>query len=157
MDIKKITMLLRARESEEQLAVRDLSKVVKVLDERTAAWNEVRIEREKLEKKEEENKKKAKEYALQGKSVDEIQGLLTFAESLGKKIEELKKLEAVKEKDSKQAQVRAAHAEEDLLLARVEKKKVEVLLEQKMQEERVRKYAEDEDAQEELSQRKRTI
>lgn len=150
-------MLLRARESEEQLAVRDLSKVVKVLDERTAAWNEVRIEREKLEKKEEENKKKAKEYALQGKSVDEIQGLLTFAESLGKKIEELKKLEAVKEKDSKQAQVRAAHAEEDLLLARVEKKKVEVLLEQKMQEERVRKYAEDEDAQEELSQRKRTI
>ena len=157
MDMKKIKVLLKAKESEEQLALRDHAAVVKVLDERTASLKEVMVEREKLEEEVKRYKRNAQEGALQGKPVNEIQGFLKFAESLEKKILELKKIETVKEKECKQAQVRADHAEKDMVHARIEKRKVEVLLEQKLQEERVRKYAEDEVLSEEISQRKRNI
>jgi flagellar biosynthesis chaperone FliJ len=147
----KLTSLLRSREADEHEALQERMRVFKIFDDRLKALQEVEADCDRIRLQLKELESSGRRQALQSGDVRQVASVNDFSGVLRKKLAQLQGLLAERTEDFEKAKTRASLAEEDLVKARVERKKVETLIASQEKSKRIVDAALDESAQDEYS------
>ncbi len=137
----KLRALRRTFEIEEQRALAARNQVDSVVKERQAITEDLYARRDKLLKSLEDLRTDGRKKALHSGDGSQLASISRFSTRLEKELAELQEVIASREKELNSALERLEVAEEELVEARLEKKRLERLLDKREFSERIRDEA----------------
>ena len=147
---KKLASLLKSREAEEYQALQETMRIDKVLSEREKLLSKVEEQIGQILSQIQEIEGPARGEALQSGDATKVASLCDFVAILHKKVAKLQNLKQQRKEDLESAKSRMALAQEELLKARVERKKIETLMAGEERSRRLVDAAIDESEQDDL-------
>ena len=147
----KLQALQRACEVEEQRALEEKMRVDSIVEARQSLVDQIGAEREELERTLEGLHTKRRDVALQNGDASQLASISRYRVRLTKELGEIEENFQARLKELDVALARAEIAEEELVAARVERKKVEKFLDSREQSARVVDAAIEESESDELS------
>ena len=140
----KFDALLKSREVNENEALQEELRVRSILDERRVVYDNFVSRKEGLVEQIAYLRSRARIDALRKGDVNGLSTVIHFLRALEKQLAELDKSVVKKKVELDVAKNRAMLAGNDVVLARIERKKVETLVEGRVQSQRVLEAARDE-------------
>ena len=137
----KLEALQRTYQLEEREVLQHKKEVEDVVDERRKKLEELHLENERLELELKKVRTTDRAVALTQGDAPQLLTLSRYEARLKRELKNLSALIEEQDRELKQALVRAEIASDDLVAARIEKKKVERFLEQKAESMRARDAA----------------
>lgn len=151
----KLQALLRTCEADEQNAAREYGMLQEVLEERKARLEGVSRERQELADKLEKLEHERKSSGPHSGQAAGVSSITSYTKRLTAQIEKLEDTLQLAREDVTRAQQRCDMAYEELVEARIEKKKIEKLIGSRDQAERNSQQAREEISNDELATGKR--
>ena len=151
MKHEKLSALLTSCEVEEQKALQEKRRIDDIVEQRRVRVEEVAARQSALEQRRLLLKEEQRLLALQAGDVGRLKAVLDFEKRLAKEAQDVTELLEKRQTELNRALERAAIAHEELIAARIEKKKVEKILSRRTDEEQAVGAAVEQALQDELS------
>lgn len=146
----KLDTLLRSLELDERSILDEKAQVEKVYDERRAGFEDLQNQQAAISRKLEELQSRVRGAALRSGDVLGLGGIDTFRLRLTSEYEAIEPLLATAKKELESARNRMENVQEELIAVRIEIKKVEKVIENRLRSKRLTRAAAEESETDEM-------